>query len=67
MSTHHPKHETTHDNEPRETAGDELLREAEGAATSVEDDAEGDSSDGEAADALSPSKDAQEDVRHRDS
>ncbi|MFD4030056.1 hypothetical protein ACFWVP_05860 [Streptomyces sp. NPDC058637] len=65
MSTHHPKHEPAQDEDRPATAGDELLHEAEEAETSVADDGERGSNDGEASDALSPNEDAQEDVHHR--
>ncbi len=44
-----------------ETAADEVLREVEEAETDV-DDAEDDENEGEAADALSPSGEAQESI-----
>lgn len=68
MSTHHPKHQAAQDEESPEspaTAADELVHEAEDAETSVLDDGERRGKDGEAADALSPNEDAQEDVHHR--
>lgn len=66
MSTHIPKHQPTQDEESPSTATDEVMHEAEEAETSVVDDGERRGKDGEAADALTPNEDAQEDVHHRD-
>ncbi|MFD5805765.1 hypothetical protein [Streptomyces sp. NPDC127020] len=65
MSTHQPKHRPAQDEQPPATAADEILREAEDAETAVVDDAQRREKDGEAADALSPNEEAQEDGRHR--
>ncbi|MFE8009461.1 hypothetical protein [Streptomyces sp. NPDC057418] len=65
MSTHRPKHEPAEGEKHPVTAGEEVLHEAEEAETSVADDGEQDSKDGEASDALSPNEDAQEDIHHR--
>ncbi|MEU6990964.1 hypothetical protein ABZ953_09960 [Streptomyces sp. NPDC046465] len=66
MSTHDPKHQPAQDEEHPATAADEVLHEAEEAETSVVDDGERRGKDGEAADALTPNEDAQEDVHDRD-
>ncbi|MFC8124820.1 hypothetical protein [Streptomyces sp. NPDC057302] len=65
MSTHHPKHQPAQAEEHPATAADEVLHEAEDAETGVVDDGERRGKDGEAADALSPNEDAQEDVHRR--
>lgn len=60
------KHQPSHDDERPVTAGEELLHAVEKAETDVVDDGESEGEDREAADALTPSEDAQEDVsRHR--
>ena len=66
MSTHNRKHQPTQHDETPATAADEVMHEAEEAETSVVDDGERRGKDGEAADALTPNEDAQEDVHHRD-
>ncbi|WP_405652240.1 hypothetical protein [Streptomyces sp. RK9] len=63
MSTHQPRHQPAQDEKHPATAADEILREAEEAETSVVDDGERRGKDSEAADALSPNKEAQEDAR----
>ncbi|MFE6400997.1 hypothetical protein [Streptomyces alboflavus] len=66
MSTHQPEHRPGQDEKHPATAADEVLHEAEDAETSVVDNGERRGKDGEAADALSPNEDAQEDVHRRD-
>ncbi|KUF16375.1 hypothetical protein [Streptomyces silvensis] len=66
MSAHHPKHQPAQDEEHPATAAEEVLHEAEDAETSVVDNGERRGKDGEAADALSPNENAQEDAHHRD-
>lgn len=63
MSSHSgPKHRPSHDEEHPETAADEVLHEAEEAETRIGDN-ERRGQDREAADALTPNEDAQEDVQ----
>ncbi len=59
MGTHPPK-QRPYTTMPPHYSWRRVLHEAEQPAASVEDDAEGGSNDGDAADALSPSEDAQE-------
>ncbi|MGW6271217.1 hypothetical protein [Streptomyces sp. NPDC055060] len=63
MSTDSHKHHHTQDGKTPDTAAEEVLHEAEDAETAVLDDGERRGKDGEAADALSPDEDAQEDVQ----
>ncbi|MGW7081312.1 hypothetical protein [Streptomyces sp. NPDC054866] len=65
MSNPSPKHQPSHDEEHPETAAGEVLHEVEEAETHVGDDGDRRDQDGEAADALTPNEDAQEDVQQR--
>jgi hypothetical protein len=65
MNHHDRKHQHQQDEEHPETAADEVLREVEDAETRVVDRGERRGKDSEAADALTPNEDAQQDVeRH---
>lgn len=66
MSTHHPKHRPAQDEEHPATAAGEVLHEVEEAETSTVDDGKRRGKDSEAADAMSPNEDAQEEARRRD-
>ncbi|GAA3113881.1 hypothetical protein ACFQ0X_42430 [Streptomyces rectiviolaceus] len=61
------KHRPSHGEEHAETAADEVFHEVEDAEIRLVDGGERPRKDGEAADALTPNEDAQEDVHERDS
>jgi len=63
MSRHDREHRLAHREERPATAAEEVLHEAREAETNVLDDGDRRAKDGEAADALTPDEDAQEDVQ----